>query len=137
MGAMYTRWLDQYQDDQTSAGASNNFVPSLGSGAGAPNWQSAYPSIVWALYMYNGDITPAERHHDSLVAYYDNLERQYEQRGPNPRALLIPRALPAGPKMVSSRLAAGTTRVRASRRTRRDSVTSSSEEPAFAHVSSE
>ena len=35
MGAMYTRWLDQYQDDQTKEGASNNFVPALGSGAGA------------------------------------------------------------------------------------------------------
>jgi len=81
MGAVYTRWLLQYQDDQTSSGASNNFVPDLGSGAGAPNWQSAYPSIVWALYRYYGDVGPAETHHASLIKYYDNLERQYNASG--------------------------------------------------------
>jgi alpha-L-rhamnosidase len=81
MGAVYTRWLLQYEDDQTATGASNNFVPALATGAGAPNWQSAYPSIVWALFKYYGDIGPAETHHASLVKYYDNLARQYNATG--------------------------------------------------------
>ena len=51
IGAVYTRWLLQYQDEQAKDGGSNNFVPALNTGDGAPNWQSAYPSIVWALYM--------------------------------------------------------------------------------------
>ena len=45
--SLYGRWLDVIEDDQQSDGAVTNFVPSLGSGDGAPNWQSAYPSIIW------------------------------------------------------------------------------------------
>ena len=77
MGAVYSRWLKQFADDQAADGGSNNFVPALGSSDGAPNWQSAYPAIVWALYMYYGDRGAAEAHHDSLVRYYDHLEQLY------------------------------------------------------------
>ena len=79
MGAVYTRWLDEYVDDQTADGASNNFVPALGSGDGAPNWQSAYPSIVWGLYNYYGDAGIVSAHYDSLAKYYDHLEALYNK----------------------------------------------------------
>ena len=34
IGAVYTRWLLQYQDDQAKDGGSNNFVPALNTGDG-------------------------------------------------------------------------------------------------------
>ena len=77
MGAVYTRWLLSYADDQNADGASSNFVPSLGSGDGAPNWQTAYPTLMWVLYTYYGDVGPTEAHHDSLVRYYTHLEALY------------------------------------------------------------
>ena len=77
MGAIYTRWLDEIVDDQTADGSVNNFVPSLGEGDGAPNWQSAYPSIIWGLYMYYGDTTIVTRHYSSLSKYYDHLEANF------------------------------------------------------------
>ena len=69
MGAFYTAYLNQIQDDQQSDGAVTNFVPALGTGDGAPNWQSVYPSIVYALTMYFGDVQPVHDHLDSLRAY--------------------------------------------------------------------
>ena len=69
MGAFYTAYLNQIQDDQQSDGAVTNFVPSLGTGDGAPNWQSVYPSIVHAMTMYFGDVQPVHDHLDSLRAY--------------------------------------------------------------------
>jgi len=77
MGAVYSRWLDEFRDDQAADGASNDFVPALGQGDGAPNWQSAFPSIVWGLYKYYGDTAVVRRNYAALSRYYDNLERLY------------------------------------------------------------
>lgn len=81
MGAFYTAYLNQIQDDQQSDGAVTNFVPSLGTGDGAPNWQSVYPSIVYAMTMYFGDVQPVHDHLDSLRAYYKYLETSYNTTG--------------------------------------------------------
>jgi len=96
MGAFYTAWLNQIQDDQQSDGAVTNFVPSLGTGDGAPNWQSVYPSIVYVclrrisflsstLYDYSsvyfGDVQPVHDHLESLRAYYNYLEKGYNTTG--------------------------------------------------------
>jgi hypothetical protein len=82
MGAIYTRWLDQFEDAATPDGSSRDFVPALGwEGPGSPNWQSAYPTLVWVLHQYYGDIGPAERHHQSLCKYYDNLIAHYNRTG--------------------------------------------------------
>ena len=62
---------------QAADGGSNNFVPALGTADGSPNWQSAYPALVWALYTYYGDRGAAEAHHESLRRYYDHLEQLY------------------------------------------------------------
>ena len=54
------------QDDQQSSGAVTNFVPSLGTGAGAPNWQTVYPSIVHTMWKYGGDVQVVSDHFTSL-----------------------------------------------------------------------
>ena len=79
MGAMYTRWLLQIADAQNDDGSFPNYVPALDAAnkAGAPNWQSAFPTLLWTLYRYHGDRQILERHHDALVRYYDYLEDQY------------------------------------------------------------
>jgi alpha-L-rhamnosidase len=82
MGAFYSAWLNVIQDDQNSDGSVPNFVPSLGdSGSGAPNWQSAYPSIVWAMWKYCGDAGPIDAHFESLARYYDYFEAGYNTTG--------------------------------------------------------
>ena len=82
MGAVYSRWLDQYEDEQLASGASNNYVPALqDTSPGAPNWQTAYTTLVWVLQHYYGDTAAAEKHHDSLVRYYDNLEAGWKATG--------------------------------------------------------
>ena len=130
MGAVYSRWLDQFEDEQAPSGASNDFVPALGwyghchllnealprlaprdgpialparpplplirpelphisaplgtsrrYGGGSPNWQTAYPTLVWGLWRYYGDISAAERHHASLGRYYDFLHANYNATG--------------------------------------------------------
>ena len=73
MGAVYSKWLDVFADDQAPNGGSNDFVPALGGGEGAPNWQSAFPTLIWGLLTYYGDGTMATKHFDALGKYYDNL----------------------------------------------------------------
>jgi hypothetical protein len=67
MGAFYTGFADLMADDQgtwadldgTVDGAMPNWVPVYGAGtfpgSGAPNWQTALPSIVHAVWKYHGD----------------------------------------------------------------------------------
>jgi len=82
MGAVYTRWLMLIEDDQLNGGAVTDFVPATGwFGNGSPNWQSAYPSIMWAMHEYYGDIAPVERHHASLCEYYASLEAHFRREG--------------------------------------------------------
>jgi alpha-L-rhamnosidase len=82
MGAFYTAWLNVIQDDQNMDGSVPDFVPSLGDhGSGAPNWQSAYPSVIWALWKYYGDSGPIDTHFDSLTRYYDYFEASYNTTG--------------------------------------------------------
>lgn len=81
MGAFYSRWLLQIVDTQASDGSVPNYVPALHSHDGAPNWQSAFPVVVWTLYTYYGDSDVVVRFHDALVRYYDYLEAQYNKTG--------------------------------------------------------
>lgn len=82
MGALLSHWLNLIEDDQLADGAVTNFVPSLGdNGDGAPNWQSAYPTIVWAMWHYYGDVQPVTQHYSSLLKYYAYFERGYNKTG--------------------------------------------------------
>ena len=54
----YTHWLNVIRDDQGSGGWTTNYVPAIDSfGPGSPNWQSAYPTIIWTMYRYQGDVS--------------------------------------------------------------------------------
>jgi alpha-L-rhamnosidase len=61
--------LNQIVDDQQTDGEVSNFVPNLGSGAGAPNWQSAFPTVLWSQWKYAGDVALVERHWVSIKKY--------------------------------------------------------------------
>ena len=73
--AFHSAWLNQVQDDQAppssaQAGGVTDFVPAVGSyGAGAPNWETAYPTIVHSLWLYHGDVRVVEHHWASLQRY--------------------------------------------------------------------
>ena len=72
VAAVYTKWLELMVDDQRPDGAVTDIVPAHGWWLrdGAPSYQSAFPTIAWALTHYAGDRSVAYRHHDSLVRYY-------------------------------------------------------------------
>ena len=73
--AFHSAWLNQIEDDQVApgsaqAGGVTDFVPAVGQyGAGAPNWETAYPSIVHALWQYHGDVRVVQQHWPSLLRY--------------------------------------------------------------------
>jgi len=46
-----------------------------------PNWQSAYPTLIFLLYMFHGDTGAALRHHDSLCRFFDHMEGLYNSTG--------------------------------------------------------
>jgi alpha-L-rhamnosidase len=83
MGAFYTRWLDQMMDAQSpNNGGMPDFVPPLnGEPDGAPNWQTAYVTILWVLSNHYGDQEILRRHHESLVKYFYFLELSYTKTG--------------------------------------------------------
>jgi len=81
-GAFYTAWLNSVQDDQGADGHTTNFVPSIGaSGAGAPNWQSAYPTLIWTIYRYHGDERLVQKHWPSLKLYASYWAKEYKKHG--------------------------------------------------------
>jgi len=82
MAAFYNNWLNVYSDDQNADGSSNDFVPSLGDGkAGAPNWQTAYPTLVWTLLRYRGDTNIVKQQWPQMRKYSAFLDAQYKKGG--------------------------------------------------------
>lgn len=77
MAAFYTAFADLMQDDQGADGSMPNWVPIFGltyPGPGAPNWMTAYPTIIWTVYKFYGDERIVRRHWGSLkkyIAWYD------------------------------------------------------------------
>ena len=62
-------------------GSMPDIVPPMGRIEGAPNWQTAYPMILWNMMTYYGDRLLISRHHDSLVRYFDFLDSSYHNTG--------------------------------------------------------
>jgi hypothetical protein len=57
-------------------------VPAVGSyGPGAPNWQTAYPTVVHALWLYHGDTRIVQRHWPSLLRYMSFVDGEHAARG--------------------------------------------------------
>ena len=71
VAAFYGAWMKQGQDDQSPQGAIPNLIP--GGGAGAPNWQTAYPTVIWNVMHYYGDKHIVEEHWASLLRYESEL----------------------------------------------------------------
>lgn len=95
--AFYTAWLNSIQDVQSSDGQVPNFVP-IGRGAGAPNWQSAYPTLVWSQWKYAGDLRLVVRHWPSLVRYANHWIQTIDTTPPSKFTTGFGDWVPAGPK---------------------------------------
>ena len=81
-GAFYSKWLDVVRDDQGADGHTTDFVPSIGStGAGAPNWQSASPTVIWTLYRYPGDVRIVQDHWPALYKYLQYWDGEFTKHG--------------------------------------------------------
>lgn len=74
-GGFYTKWLDDYADDQKPDGRFSLIIPSGGWGNGAthPSWDSAFGIIANDLYDYQGDTRLLTKHYEHLKRYVDHL----------------------------------------------------------------
>ena len=77
-GSFYTKWLEDYADDQLPDGRHSLIIPSGGWGRGAthPSWDSAFGIIADTLYRYEGDTRLLTKHYDHLKRYVDQLYAQ-------------------------------------------------------------
>ena len=72
--AAYTRWLDDFVDEQQENSGFAGIIPTSGWGYGiGPAWDSAYILIPWYLYQHHGDTRVLEEHYDSMKQYVDYL----------------------------------------------------------------
>ncbi|MFP4501802.1 MAG: family 78 glycoside hydrolase catalytic domain, partial [Candidatus Hydrogenedentota bacterium] len=72
--AAYTKWLDDFADEQQENGEYAAIIPTSGWGYGiGPAWDSAYVLIPWYLYVYRGDTRILARHYDNLKLYLEFL----------------------------------------------------------------
>ena len=78
LGAFYHNWL-RMVDDTSQNGAVPCWVPG-GVGSRSPHaggscdasWSSAYPSVAYALYHWNGDVTAPRKYWAGLTRFVDN-----------------------------------------------------------------
>ncbi len=74
--AAYTKWMDDFKDEQRPSGELPGIVPTSGWGyhwGNGPAWDSAYILIPWYLYQYRGDTRLLAEHYDRLKRYVDYL----------------------------------------------------------------
>lgn len=74
--AAYTKWMDDFKDEQRPTGELPGIVPTAGWGyhwGNGPAWDSAYVLIPWYLYQYRGDTRVLAEHYDRLKRYVDYL----------------------------------------------------------------
>lgn len=76
--SFYTKWLDDFADDQQPDGRVSVIVPSGGWGYGAchPAWDSAFPIISADMLNYCADTQLLKRHYDHLRKYVDYVASQ-------------------------------------------------------------
>lgn len=74
----YTKWLDDYADDQQKDGRFSLIIPSGGWGQGAchPSWDSAFGIIANDMLKYQGDTRLITKHYENLKRYVDYLYSQ-------------------------------------------------------------
>ena len=74
--AAYTKWMNDFKDEQRDSGELPGIVPTAGWGyhwGNGPAWDSAYVLIPWYLYQYCGDMRILAEHYDRLKRYVDYL----------------------------------------------------------------
>jgi len=74
--AAYTKWMNDFKDEQRQSGELPGIVPTSGWGyhwGNGPAWDSAYVLIPWYLYQYCGDVRILAEHYDRLKRYVDYL----------------------------------------------------------------
>jgi alpha-L-rhamnosidase len=74
----YTKWLDDFSDNQLPDGRRSVIIPTGGWGHTYGGflgehivWETAYNIIGWYLYLYYGDERILERHYDNNRKYVD------------------------------------------------------------------
>lgn len=67
-----SKWIDDIRDSQLASGQIPQIVPTSGWGLNpSPDWTSAYPIVVWALYEHYDDRRLMEDHYDALKNYVE------------------------------------------------------------------
>jgi alpha-L-rhamnosidase len=74
----YTKWLDDFADDQQKDGRFSLIIPSGGWGQGSchPSWDSAFGIIANDMLNYQGDTRLITKHYEHLKRYVDYLYSQ-------------------------------------------------------------
>ena len=79
--AAYTKWMDDFKDEQRQTGELPGIVPTAGWGykwGNGPAWDSAYLLIPWYMYQYLGDKRILETHYERFKRYVDYLTGRAE-----------------------------------------------------------
>jgi len=74
--AVYTKWMDDFADEQRETGELPGIVPTGGWGyewGNGPAWDSAFLLIPHYLHLYRGDRRILERHYEGHRRYVDYL----------------------------------------------------------------
>ena len=79
--SFYTKWLDDFADDQQKDGRFSLIIPSGGWGQGAchPSWDSAFGIIANDMVNYQGDTRLITKHYEHLKRYVDYLWGQTKE----------------------------------------------------------
>jgi alpha-L-rhamnosidase len=77
VAALFTKWMDNWLDDQLKDGAlphvSPAFLGAYGAGGG-PAWGGTVGSLPWAMYLYYGDRRMLEKCYEPARRYLDFLQ---------------------------------------------------------------
>jgi alpha-L-rhamnosidase len=74
MAAFYTNFLRDIRDIQGSDGTLTDTVPHrYGRRPADPAWGSAYPLLVWYMYVYYGDVRILAQHYEGIKAWAEYL----------------------------------------------------------------
>ncbi|MGM0531827.1 MAG: family 78 glycoside hydrolase catalytic domain [Bacteroidota bacterium] len=80
----YRKWLDDFLDEQRPDGELPGIIPTSGWGYGdeedplgyGPQWEGAFVTIPWNLYLYKGDKKILSRYYEGIKKYIGYLEGQ-------------------------------------------------------------
>ena len=86
--AAYTRWMLDFEAQQTADGKLPCIVPDTGNDWGmrfldGPAWESAYLIIPWYIYEYRGDRRILKRHYENYkrwIAWYRDENRVIDKK---------------------------------------------------------